>query len=176
VLRELLAIATGAEPATIELELGPHGKPRLARSARELIRFNVSHSGALGLYALCADREVGVDVELLARRGKGNRDEVAIARKMLGGAVASRLQGLAQEEREHEFLRAWVAHEALVKCLGVGLGGIAAYEERSQVARPEVWVTSLDVGEAAHAALAVEGGPIAVEQRVFAPVPSGEWR
>jgi 4'-phosphopantetheinyl transferase len=172
VLRELLARDIGADAATIELQLGPHGKPRLASCSDQPVRFNVSHSGTLGLYALCANREVGVDVELAARRGKSKRDEVAIARKMLGGTVASRLQGLADEERKREFLRAWVAHEALVKCLGVGLGGMAAYDS-GRIDRPEVWVTSLDVGEAAFAALAVEGGPVAVEQCVWAPVPAG---
>ncbi len=169
VLRELLAIDTGSDPAAIELRLGPRGKPYADSGSGEAVRFNVSHSGTLALYAICADREVGVDVELLARRKQRSMDEVAIARRMLGETVAARLQALAGEERRHEFLRAWVAHEALVKCLGVGLGG----EPVRPADRRDVWVTSLDVGEAAFAALAVQGGPVTVEQRAWTPASVG---
>jgi 4'-phosphopantetheinyl transferase len=168
VLRELLAMATRADPVTIELRLGPRGKPYVdSASGEAVVRFNVSHSGTLALYAICPDREVGVDVELLTRSAERSMDEVAIARRMLGETVAARLQALAGQERRREFLRAWVAHEALVKCLGVGLGGEPARADRRE--RPDVWVTSLEVGETALAALAVQGGPAAVEQRVWTP-------
>jgi 4'-phosphopantetheinyl transferase len=181
VLRDLLAKDIGADPTTIELQLGPHRKPRLACSAGEAVRFNLSHSGTLGLYAICADREVGVDVEqrdvgvdveLLGRRGKRRRDEVAIAGRMLGETIAGRLRALAGQEREDEFLRSWVSHEALAKCLGVGIGGMRACREHG--AHHDTWVAVLDVGEAAFAALAVQGGPVEVKQRVWAPAPVGE--
>jgi phosphopantetheinyl transferase len=130
VLRDLLSRWTRADPAQLELELGAEGKPRLRCSpgravgfAWRRVRFNLSHSGPLALYALCASREVGVDVELAADAGAGGGRELAIARRMLGEQVAARLQALAPEELREEFLRAWVAHEAAVKCLGVGLRG-----------------------------------------------------
>jgi 4'-phosphopantetheinyl transferase len=171
VLRELLSRATCADLAELELELDANGKPRLRRpveqgigAAQERVRFNLSHSGPLALYALCADNEVGVDVELAHRKGANGGRELAIARRMLGEQVASRLQALAPRERHEQFLRAWVAHEAAVKCLGVGLGGT-----RQASALAGVWVRPVELGPRAFGAIAVQGGPVAVRRRVWGP-------
>ncbi len=88
-LRQVLARYLEQEPGEIELSVGEHGKPRLAG---EQLHFNLSHSGALGLIAVCRDREVGVDVERL------------------------------RPKREAAFYWRWARHEARVKCLGTGLG------------------------------------------------------
>jgi hypothetical protein len=44
-------------------EEGRFGKPMLAGAFEGALRFNVSHSGELALYAVSGEREVGVDVE-----------------------------------------------------------------------------------------------------------------
>lgn len=88
-LRQVLARYLGDEPERVELTVGEHGKPRLAD---ERLHFNLSHSGAMGLVAVCRDREVGVDVERF------------------------------RPKREADFYRRWACHEARVKCLGTGLG------------------------------------------------------
>lgn len=168
-LRDLLAAATGEDPAGLRFELGENGKPRLRRSAGEGPRFNLSHSGSLALYAISWEREVGVDVEALERGRGAARNEVAIARRMLGPEVAARLAALEPEARHRELLAAWVAHEALVKCLGVGIG--QAYNRLPEAgaapvgAAPAPWLTPLDVGEQALAALAVQGGEAVVRMR-----------
>lgn len=156
----------GLDPAALRFEPGLNGKPQLLRSYDAKPRFNVSHSGTLALYAVSADLEVGVDVELARRGDRPRRDEVAIAKRVLGAETAARLSRLCEREREEEFLRAWVAHEALVKCLGTGLAG-APRAPRVQPAA--VWVTPLDVGAGAFAALAVKGGRIPVRQHVWVP-------
>ncbi len=175
VLRDLLSTATRADPA--ELELDMDGKPRLRRPSRqevgdaqESLRFNLSHSGSLALCALCANHEVGVDVELADRRGAEGERQLAIAKRMLGEQVAAKLQALAPHERHEQFLRAWVAHEATVKCLGVGLSG-----ERQPSALAGVWVTPIELGPNAFGALAVQGGPVAVRREVWGPIRSLEW-
>ena len=78
ILRALLAAYTGADSRELRFEAGPHGKPRLA--GEERLRFNLSHSGDVALYAIALEREVGVDVELPRRAV----DHVAIARRILG--------------------------------------------------------------------------------------------
>lgn len=151
ILRALLGAYAGMDPRALRLEAGPHGKPRLA--SEERLRFNLSHSGDVALYALALDREVGVDVELPRRTA----DHVAIARRILGDGEAERLAALDPSAREREFLRAWVRWEAVLKGRGTGIGGAGAPS-----GGPDPWVEQLDVGEPAAAALAVEGGPCAV--------------
>ena len=110
-------------------------------------RFNISHSGPVALIALSATQAVGVDVEVPHRQ----IDEVALAARVLGEAEARRLSALTGQARTREFMRAWVAHEATVKCLGGGLSAPVPADARSGV-----WLRELDVGVGA-AALAVEG-------------------
>lgn len=103
VLRALLGRYLDRDPRTLEFVLGPHGKPALRERAGltaegpggvrpgGALRFNLSHSGTLALYAITAGPEVGVDIER------------------------------ARERYTPEFLRAWVAREAAGKCRGTGL-------------------------------------------------------
>lgn len=146
-VRALLGEWVSADPSTLVFEIGRYGKPRLKLAGPT---FNVSHSGRLAVCAICEDQEVGVDVEV-SDRGSGRRDDVAVARRVLGESVAGELSALSGEERAVAFLKAWVAHEAVVKCLGVGIG------HAEVAARP--WVSEIDVGQGAYAALAVAGGP-----------------
>jgi 4'-phosphopantetheinyl transferase len=158
ILRALLGAYADVAPAALRFAEGPHGKPRIASWScgtlgGQRLRFNVSHSGDVALYAVALEREVGIDVELPHRAV----DHVAIARRIFGEREAERLAGLDPAVREREFLRAWVRYEAVVKCRGTGIGGAV---DPSAAAEP--WVRELDVGPAAAAALAVEGGTCSV--------------
>ncbi|HEV7772393.1 MAG TPA: 4'-phosphopantetheinyl transferase superfamily protein [Conexibacter sp.] len=150
ILRAVLARYTDADPRALRFTAGPHGKPLLGNEA---VRFNLSHSGDAALIAVALDREVGVDVELPRRA----TDHVAIARRILGDEEAERLAALDERTREHEFLRAWVRWEAVLKCRGTGIGGA-----NDSPAGPDPWVVELDVGQPAAAALAAEDGPCTV--------------
>jgi len=150
VLRALLARYLSLDPAVLELSLGEHGKPMLDSGGAAPIQFNLSHSGEIALYAVSAERAVGIDVEVERRA----IDELRVAAGVLGSAETERLAALDPETRTREFLRAWVAHEAAVKCRGGGLG-------RPSRGSPvtELWTAELDVGPRAAAAVVVEGGP-----------------
>jgi 4'-phosphopantetheinyl transferase len=153
VLRALLGRYLDRDPRSLRFELGPHGKPALAPvedAPTTDLRFNLSHSSTLALYAVTVGRAVGIDVEA-PHRGV---DELAVAARVLGREQARRLAELDPPSRTREFLRAWVAHEAAVKCLGLGL---AAPPEGNPL--DGLWTTQLDVGPAAAAAVSVEGGP-----------------
>jgi 4'-phosphopantetheinyl transferase len=141
-LRAILGAELGIAPADVELRIAEGGKPELATRSR--LRFNLSHSGEVALYALALDREVGVDVETRERP----LDVVAVARRTLGPEEADRLAALEPDVRHRDFLQAWARHEAELKC-GV----------------PDPWVADLDIGIAA--AIAVEGGPCEVRVRAF---------
>jgi 4'-phosphopantetheinyl transferase len=164
-LRALLGRYLDEDPRTLRFGSGPHGKPdllddapdRAAASSR--VSFNLSHSADVALYAFAASVCVGVDVEV-ARRAI---DEVAIAARTFGAAEAERLRELDPDARRSEFLRAWVRHEAQLKCLGVGIGGADTVRDqggagaRRGESRP--WVVQLDVGTRAEAAVAVDAAP-----------------
>jgi 4'-phosphopantetheinyl transferase len=158
-LRELLGRYLQRDPRSLRFIAGPHGKPALVRDAVEMtkpqqrspiapadVTFNVSHSDRLALYAFAHAHAVGVDVEV-ARRAL---DEVAIAARTFGPAEAARLQGLDPAIRQREFQRAWVRHEAELKCLGVGLAGANAVSEG-----PRPWIAQLEIGPSAEGAVAV---------------------
>ena len=150
VLRALLGRYLDRDPRTLRFALGPHGKPALcdegAWPAADL-RFNLSHSGPLALYAVTAVHAVGIDVEVARRE----IDELAIAARVLGREQAQRLSSLDPEARTRAFLRAWVANEAAVKCRGTGLA------EPGENPAGELWTAQLDLGPRAAAAVAGEG-------------------
>ena len=68
------------------------------------LRFNMSHSQRLALYAFAVPGPVGVDVQV-ARRAI---DEIALAARAFGPAESRRLESLEPVLRAQEFLRAWV--------------------------------------------------------------------
>jgi 4'-phosphopantetheinyl transferase len=91
-LRELLAERMAVTPEEIRIALRPDGKPGLSRRPGDPdLRFNLSHSGNLGVVALAEGVELGIDVEQVTER------------------------------RPPAYLRDWTRHEAYVKGLGVGI-------------------------------------------------------
>src|SRR5262249_6355085 len=62
--RSILGGSAPLAPPELEFCYGPMGKPSLAESCRPgALRFNLSHSGELALYAVTLGRELGVDIE-----------------------------------------------------------------------------------------------------------------
>lgn len=143
-LRQVLARYLAEGPEEIELTVGEHGKPRLAG---EQLHFNLSHSGAMALIAVCGDREVGVDVEQI----KPGRDLIALAERALLPADAAAVREAAEAKREATFYRLWACHEARLKCLGVGIGSLPP------PGSPPVAVETLEVSPEHAAAVAVAG-------------------
>ena len=53
-------------PESVELVYGPRGKPALSRRFADYdLRFNVSHSEDVAVYAFALGREIGIDVEAI---------------------------------------------------------------------------------------------------------------
>jgi 4'-phosphopantetheinyl transferase len=176
VLRALLGRYTQSDPRALRFGANAHGKPALPADeagSRSALRsphspaqplFNLSHSGGLALYAFSSGGAVGVDIE---RAGRAI-DEVALAARAFGAAEARRLEGLEQAIRRREFLRAWVRHEAALKCRGTGIGAAASDADASEPrdgdeivgqGSTEPWIAELDVGPGAAGAVALERHP-----------------
>lgn len=76
---------------------------------------NLSHSGALALIAICADTEVGVDLE----RIRPLRNPPGLSRRMCSPREAAWLAD--QADPAVALLRLWVRKEAVAKAQGGGL-------------------------------------------------------
>jgi len=114
-LRILLAHYLCCSPNEIEVVCGPKGKPELRGSSR--IRFNVSHSGQMALYAFTLDCELGIDVEEV--RQLDNAESIAV--RFFSAVEVSDLLSLKREDRGLAFFRCWTRKEAYVKAMGGGL-------------------------------------------------------
>lgn len=117
-LRRILAAYAGLDPASLRFAYGPHGKPSLAPGqGAGTLRFNLSHSEDLALYAIAAGREVGVDVERIRPAFDGAR----IAREFFSTAEAATLAALPPAARTEAFFACWTRKEAYSKARGEGL-------------------------------------------------------
>lgn len=169
VQRDILARYTGLTPDRLAYREGPYGKPELAGAGEERgIRFNVSNSGDLALYAVTLRREIGVDLEQLRPMPDG-RD---IARRFFSAPENEVFTALAEEVRDVAFFRCWTRKEAYIKAIGEGLSmpldrfdvAFAPGEParilhtRGNPAEAERWtMLALEPGPGYVGALAVEG-------------------
>jgi 4'-phosphopantetheinyl transferase len=100
ILRQLLSLSVAYEPESISLEYNPWGKPALAaKFADNDIRFNLSHSHGLAVYAIARGREVGVDVEKV-RPDFANGE---IAERFFSRTEAESLRSLPLEHQTRAF-------------------------------------------------------------------------
>jgi 4'-phosphopantetheinyl transferase len=114
-LRCLLGAYLDAPPARLAIQTGPEGKPSLGRG--EDLRFNLSHSGDLGLVAVAWGREVGIDVEAV----RPLDDLEGLVSRCLSDSERAAYAELPEPARLSAFYQAWVRKEAFLKALGTGL-------------------------------------------------------
>lgn len=116
--REILSRYLGITPDAITFHYSPHGKPELdSLTDRSGIRFSVSNSGGLALYALALEHAVGVDLEEL----RPMSDAEAIARRFFSARERETFLSLPEAAREVAFFHCWVRKEAYIKAAGEGL-------------------------------------------------------
>jgi 4'-phosphopantetheinyl transferase len=169
VLRELLGRYLNQEPDRMRFVYGPEGKPALAETGSGSVRFNLSHSEALALYAFVRGREVGIDLEWINPRVAFEE----LAERFFTPVEASALRALPERAREAAFFACWTRKEAYMKAVGKGLSlptqdfevTLAPGEPAELISTrhdPEQamrWsLLELDAGPGFAAALAVEGG------------------
>jgi 4'-phosphopantetheinyl transferase len=118
ILRHLLGEYLSCQPHTIEFSYGSNGKPELAGSRLNLpIRFNLSHSHGVALFAITLGRRVGIDVELVRTEAAGKD----IAARYFSAQETNELRGLPTEQQAEGFFLCWTRKEAYVKAKGDGL-------------------------------------------------------
>lgn len=91
------------------------GKPQLVDAA---LSFNVAHSADSTLVAVSRAGQLGVDIE----RMRNVEASLAIAAKNFHGNELKAMQAANAAELPSVFLRCWTRKEAILKCMGIGLG------------------------------------------------------
>jgi 4'-phosphopantetheinyl transferase len=148
VLRILLGRYVRRDPEVLRFGQRPRGKLYLVAEPDFGLRFNVSHSGELGLLAFARDREVGIDVQLES----SDRDLQALAEHSFTADEQAMLRGLPVRDQAGAFFASWVRKEALVKATGEGI------VELGRDADPRWSIVDLPA-LAGHAAALVVDGP-----------------
>jgi 4'-phosphopantetheinyl transferase len=116
-LRDLLAGYLAQPPAAIRFEYNQWGKPALAPGfGAGNLRFNLSHSQDLAMYAFALEREVGVDVEQI----RGDIASEPIAENFFSAMEVETLRALPREHQAQGFFNCWTRKEAYVKARGLG--------------------------------------------------------
>ena len=117
-LRKLLGHYLKEEPGRVQICYGPFGKPALVEECDNAgLRFNVSHSHGLALYAFSRDLELGIDLEFV-------RDDFAtddIARRFFAPGEVEKLRTIQPQLRAEAFFTCWTRKEAFIKAVGKGL-------------------------------------------------------
>ncbi len=118
VLRVLLGHYLRLEPAHLRFRYNPYGKPELDMNQDPVpLRFNVSHSAGLALYAVVLGREVGVDIEEV-RVGVAFTQ---IAARTFSPMESTAFRTLPARMQPTAFFNCWTRKEAYIKARGLGL-------------------------------------------------------
>lgn len=117
-LRTILGGYLGIEPSRLRFCYGPRGKPALAEiSGGDTLRFNVSHSHGLALYAVTGGREIGIDLEHI----RPIPEALQIAERFFSAHENAVLRTLPTSQKLEAFFNGWTRKEAYIKARGEGL-------------------------------------------------------
>ena len=118
VLRAILGLYLNRAPERLSFCYSSHGKPALAwESGGDTIRFNMSHSHGVALYAVARGREVGVDLEFI----RCDLEVEQIAERFFSRRETATLRALPTDLRKYAFFLCWTRKEAYIKARGEGL-------------------------------------------------------
>ncbi len=115
-LRMVLGDYLRSDPAGIKFTYSDCGKPRLTGS-QGYLKFNLTHSGGLALFAITLVGELGIDIEHL-RTDFASDD---IANVFFSDTELICLNKLPTHLRNEAFYNCWTRKEAFLKAKGAGL-------------------------------------------------------
>ena len=117
-LRSLLGFYLNKAPECLSFRYSSHGKPALAwESGGDAVRFNLSHSHGVALYAVTRGREVGIDLEYI----RSDLEVEQIAERFFSRREIATLRALPIDLRTYAFFLCWTRKEAYLKARGEGL-------------------------------------------------------
>jgi len=180
-LRRLLGLYLARPPESLNFSYNAYGKPSLDGAGD--VRFNLSHSHELALYAFARGRDIGVDIEHMRAEFAGDD----IAARFFSAREVEMLHALPEATRTRAFFNCWTRKEAYIKARGEGLSHpLDAFDvslipgepaallgtrgDPRELARWSLY--ALDAGDAYAAAVAVEGTAHTLRLRQWPPTLS----
>lgn len=136
ILRTILGAYIQRPAADLRFRYESEGKPALRLIEGEpSIRFNLSHSQDLAVYAVSNQREVGIDVEAI----RSNIAEDEIAGRVFSAPELAEFHSLPPELQNLGFFHCWTRKEAYIKARGSGMGiPLDSFEVSLTPGQPEV--------------------------------------
>lgn len=117
-LRLILGRYVDTAPERLRFCYSVYGKPSLVDEPEGTsLRFSVSHSSGLGLYAVAGARRVGIDLE----RIQPLPEVEALVERYFSPAEQAAFRALPREQQLLAFFRCWTRKEAYIKARGQGL-------------------------------------------------------
>jgi len=118
VLRNILSYYLHVEPGQLRFCYNPYGKPALTgETGMDTLRFNVSHSHGLALYAFTQDREIGIDIEHIRPIPEAEQ----IVKRSFSALENAVFHALPTRLKHEAFFNCWTRKEAYIKARGEGL-------------------------------------------------------
>lgn len=119
-LRAILSRYLDTAPQQLRFVYGEQGKPALESGLQKGVRFNVSHSESLALFAVASDCEVGIDIEAI----RTDFDVEGIARRYFTPQESAIICAAPLDQRHEAFFTCWTLKEAYVKACGGTLSAL----------------------------------------------------
>jgi 4'-phosphopantetheinyl transferase len=117
-LRLILARYLNIAPDQLRFCYNAYGKPSLASAfCGNDLRFNVSHSNDIALYAITMGREVGIDIEYM----RPMASDRLVPEQFFSSREVAALRSLPMHLQETAFYTCWTRKEAYIKAVGKGL-------------------------------------------------------
>lgn len=117
-LRNILSRYLDKKPGQLRFCYNSYGKPALIEDTNaEGLRFNLSHSHDMALYAVTRGREIGIDIE----RFRPDVEAEKLAERFFSPREATVLRALPEDLRKEGFFNCWTRKEAYIKAEGEGM-------------------------------------------------------
>lgn len=114
----ILSRYLNVEPSQLRFCYNRYGKPALAsESGSNGLRFNLSHSHEVALYAITRGREVGVDIEHI----RSDMAEAQVAKRFFSAREIAEFRSLPPKMQTEGFFNCWTRKEVYVEARGEGL-------------------------------------------------------
>lgn len=154
-LRVILGRYLQMNPCTLSFRAGTYGKPCLAeKTCGGTVRFSLSRSRDLALFAFSRNAEIGIDMEYI----RPDIPAESMAELVLSQNESDMLKHIPPPERQKTFYSIWTRKEALMKATGAGLANdVKKYDVITGQSTASFALWNLDVRDDHSAAVAVMG-------------------